>query len=189
MTHDYQQKLLDLLPPVAYDVAAEAVQREMAFDAAALTTADRQSQRVTDALHPATAGTLLLDYERVYGLDYRGKTVQQRTADVLAKINATGGLSRRYFIELAAAHGVEIAIEEPQPFRAGVSRAGDKLWNSDAIYIWLVNVLAGDMKSHYFRAGDSAAGEPLVLFYEGSLETLFNRLKPAHTNVFFKQHN
>ncbi len=187
MTRDYQQKLLNLLPPVAYDVAAEAVKREMAFDAAALTTVDRQSQRVTDALHPATAGALLLDYERVYGLDYRGKTVQQRTADVLAKINATGGLSRRYFIELAAAHGVEISIEEPRVFRAGSNGVGDSLWDEDSKYLWIVNVLSGDINARYFQAGAGAAGDTLSYFNEGSVLTLFERLKPAHSRCIFRQ--
>ncbi|WP_236851555.1 putative phage tail protein [Candidatus Sodalis pierantonius] len=54
-------------------------------------------------------------------------TLQQRRQQVLARINATGGLSRKYFITLAKSLGYRITIDEPEPFRAGSSLAGEKL--------------------------------------------------------------
>ncbi|MBS9777205.1 MAG: DUF2313 domain-containing protein [Gammaproteobacteria bacterium] len=181
----YKDKLTALLPPVAYDVNAPSLGLEMAFDASALDAVYDNAARVVDVLNPSKSGALLTDYERVYGIDVVDKTFGERVQAVIAKINSTGGLSIPYFIDLAGAAGLTITIDEPQPFRAGINRAGEPLWPADAIYLWRVNILSGDISSIRFRAGISSAGEKLLQFTNNQIFSLFEELKPAHTNVVF----
>ncbi|MDK4581531.1 phage tail protein, partial [Kingella kingae] len=71
----------------------------------------------------------------VLGLDGAGKSYANRLSDVLIKINAIGGLSIPYFIDLARAAGYTITIGEPQPFRAGINRTGDRLAREDIMWV------------------------------------------------------
>lgn len=183
MSH-YKDTLLNLLPPVAYDAANDAVKQEIHIDALALDAAYDSAKRLTDVLNPATSGSAISDWERVYQLT-RAATYSERVAAVMAKINAVGGLSIPYFIDLAASVGVTITIGEPQPFRAGVSRAGEALNTEDAIYLWQVNVLNAAPNITQFRAGQSTSGERLLSFGQFDLVELFNDLKPAHTVCHF----
>lgn len=183
MSH-FKHTLLDLLPPVAYDIASDAVKQEIHIDALALDAVYDNAKRLTNVLNPATSGDALSDWERVYQ-PASASTYGERVAAVLAKINAVGGLSIPYFIDLAAAVDVAITIDEPQPFRAGVNRAGDALNTEEAMYLWLVNVLNTAPNISQFRAGQSTAGEGLLSFGQFDLVELFNDLKPAHTGCHF----
>ena len=104
---------------------------------------------------------------------------------MLAKLNETGGLSIPYFIRLAAASGYTITISEPQPFRAGVNRAGDRLASEDIMWVWWVDVAAQSQTVWRFRAGSGTAGSRLSQYSDAVIESLFNRLKPAHTAIRF----
>ncbi|MFO6425576.1 putative phage tail protein [Escherichia coli] len=83
----------------------------------------------------------MFDWERVYGVIPRdGATQQERRENILIKMAATGGLSIPYFKQLAASLGYTITITELHPFRAGINRCGDRLYITDARWIWQVNV-------------------------------------------------
>ena len=112
-------------------------------------------------------------------------TYQQRQQRVLAKLAEVGGLSIPYFIQLASNLGYIITIDEPQPFRAGVNRAGDRLWVEDIIWVWRVNIQNSGTQSYRFRSGSSAAGERLTTFGDPIIEEVFRDLKPAHTFCYF----
>lgn len=107
------------------------------------------------------------------------------TAEVTAagQINGNGGIP--YFIRLAAAAGYTITISEPQPFRAGVNRAGDRLAREDIMWVWWVDVAAQSQTVWRFRAGSGTAGSRLSQYSDAVIESLFNRLKPAHTAIRF----
>ncbi|MEM8053293.1 DUF2313 domain-containing protein, partial [Morganella morganii] len=90
-----------------------------------------------------------------------------------------------YFIHLAERMGYRITIEEPQPFQAGVNRAGDRLMHKDALWLWVVNVYGSKVQPYRFRAGVSAAGDRLTVYADSVLESLFQDLKPAHTYCYF----
>jgi hypothetical protein len=98
---------------------------------------------------------------------------QQRQQRVLAKLAEVGGLSIPYFIQLASNLGYIITIDEPQPFRAGVNRAGDRLWVEDIIWVWRVNIQNSGTQSYRFRSGSSAAGERLTTFGDPVIEEVF----------------
>ncbi|HGG9783705.1 TPA: YmfQ family protein [Neisseria meningitidis] len=111
--------------------------------------------------------------------------IQRVQLSGLAKLNETGGLSIPYFVRLAEAAGYQIQIDEPQPFRAGVNRAGDRLAPQEIMWVWHVNVRGGNNRITRFRAGISAAGDRLTDYSDAVIESLFNRLKPAHTAIRF----
>ncbi|GHD63894.1 YmfQ family protein [Jeongeupia chitinilytica] len=176
-----------LLPPVSYAPTGSRIAAEQAAEGARLDAVQDSATRVAGGVTVFDARTLLTDWERVCGITApAGAGYQQRQQAVLAKLAETGGLSIPYFIRLAAGLGYTITITEPQPFRAGTSRAGETLFHGDAIWCWRVNVSGGSNGLPYrFRAGQSGAGERLLAFGDPVLETIFNDLKPAWTYVDF----
>lgn len=175
-----------LLPPVSYSprqkVLAASLQAEANVFDAISTTATLAEGGVT----PFYARSLIADWERILDLyPPEGATYQQRQQRVLAKLAEVGGLSIPYFIQLASSLGYTITIDEPQPFRAGVNRAGDRLWVEEIIWVWRVNVQNSGTQVYRFRAGSSAAGERLTSFGDPVIEDVFRDLKPAHTFCYF----
>ena len=183
MTQTHEETLLNLLPPVSYARNAPRHRMQAKADAAALDDVLRVSQRVLDVVWPDRSGEMIADWERVLGLDNAGKPYAQRVAAVLLKINATGGLSIPYFVQLAKSAGYTITIDEPQPFRVGINRAGDRLAGEDIMWVWTVNVQSSSQTVYRFRAGSGAAGERLSTYADAVIESVFNDLKPAHTAV------
>ncbi|MGL9772898.1 MAG: YmfQ family protein [Sodalis sp. (in: enterobacteria)] len=135
---------------------------------------------------PFLAVGLLVDWERMLGISSDSSTtLQQCRQQVLAKINATGGLSRQYFISLAKSLGYRVTIDEPEPFRDGIGRAGERIWVPEIIWLWIVNIDNAQVPVYRFRPGSSVAGEKLLTFGQNLIEGLFKDLKPAHTQVVF----
>ena len=109
----YQEVLLGLLPPVSYARSGERVRRQAQIDARVLDGVARSAEAVAAACLPDTSGALLADWERVLGLEAAnvGKPYAARLSAVLLKINAVGGLSIPYFIQLAQSAGYTITID------------------------------------------------------------------------------
>lgn len=149
---------------------------------------DNVQSRAEDLLKeffPDEAYELLQDWERVCGLTPGADdTLQLRRDMVIVKLRELGGLSRVYFIQLAASRGYTITIEELGPFMAGIGRAGDALYVEAVIWIWRVKVAGQSL--YYFRAGQAAANESLLWWpAQTALENILNELKPAHTFIIF----
>jgi uncharacterized protein YmfQ (DUF2313 family) len=87
----------------------------------------------------------------------------------MGAIIAKGGLSRVYFIAIAAALGYTITITEGSGylFRIGITMLPSALFDASIQWVWYVNT------SHGTTAQDT------------NLESIFYRLKPAHTKVEF----
>ena len=183
----YQEVLLGLLPPVSYARGAQRIRQKAQIDAWVLDEVARRADEAAGACLPETSGAMLTDWERVLGLETTnaGKPYTARLAAVLLKINAVGGLSIPYFIQLAQSAGYTITIDEPQPFRVGINRAGDRLAPEEIMWVWVVNVAANTQTVWRFRAGASCAGERLSVYGDSVIETVFEDLKPAHTAVRF----
>ncbi|EIR0331106.1 DUF2313 domain-containing protein, partial [Salmonella enterica subsp. enterica serovar Give] len=78
------------------------------------------------------------------------------------------------------------AITEPEPFRCGRNRCGERLWIREIIWVWIVTINSGNkVPVYHFRCGRSATGERLLSFGYNALEHIFSELKPAHTQVVF----
>lgn len=159
---------------------------DIALEGQELDAEETRQNGILLEMFPDTSTQMLSWWERVYGLaPVANATIQQRQSAVVQAVAAKGGLSRAYFIALAQALGFTITITEIQPFMAGISRAGDILYDENAMFIWLVVVTA--IQQYYFRSGQSSAGEPLGAPNENTIITsLFNKLKPAHTYVMFQ---
>jgi len=160
--------LRTLLPPMAYDPAGRVVGAVIDAEAAALQEAVERASTVADAMHPATAGDAIADWERVLGLRaLPAASPAERVQAVLAKLGELGGLSIPYFVRLAAAAGYAITITEPKPWRVGHSHVDEPLYLEDVLFVWQVHI---DSRPPEGSAATDAA-----------LEATFNSLKPAHT--------
>lgn len=173
-----------LLPPVSYQARESAQAAEARAVGRVLDDVQQRADNVLNAAFPRSAAYWLPRWERILGLHGAG-AYPQRLSAVLAKINATGGLSIPYFTQLASAAGYRIGIEEPQPFRAGINRAGDRLETEDVIWTWRVRVRGNSQRVWLFRAGAATAGTRLSEYGDAVIETVFEDLKPAHTWVGF----
>lgn len=182
----YQSLLGALLPPVSYSPDQSMLSAELYAEGNAIEAATTAADRVKNAVTPLYAEAMLPDWERVLLITPSSSdTYQSRLNAVLSKLNETGGLSISYFVNLASNIGYQIAIDEPQQFRAGISRAGDRINADEIIWVWSVYVAGGHVKTYGFRAGESAAGERLTSYSDPIIEAVLNDLKPAHTLVYF----
>ncbi|SOZ12093.1 YmfQ family protein [Cupriavidus taiwanensis] len=182
----HRDLLARLLPPTSYTPAAVRINAELIAEGAALDGAQTAAAGVLGGVTPFFAKELLADWERVCDLSpSAGAPYQVRLQAVLAKLAETGGLSIAYFVGLAKGLGYTINIDEPQPFRAGSSRAGQRLAAFDVIWVWRVNVAGSATRAYRFRAGMSRAGERLTYAADPVIESMFNALKPAHTQAVY----
>jgi uncharacterized protein YmfQ (DUF2313 family) len=161
--------LRSLLPPVAYDPSGPRLSAWIDAEAAALQAARDGGDTLLARMHPATADTDVSSWERLYALTPApSDSLAKRIQVVLAKMGELGGISRAYFVRLAASQGYGITISEPRAFRCGISRCGERLYGEDVVFVWDVTINTRPV------GGDDAA-----------LKALFNDLKPAHTQCDF----
>lgn len=160
-------------------------QDDMVLEGKQLDTAQASAERLLRECFPDMTCDLLASWERVYGLvPFAEDPMQLRIEKLIQKIRAHGGLSRAYFISLAATMSYTIAIEEYLPFMCGWGRCGDPLYVPEVRWIWRVSVSGYPL--YYFRAGQSGAGERLLWWpAQTALENIFNELKPAHTHIIY----
>lgn len=130
---------------------------------------------------------MLAEWEAEFGLPDPcmplGATIGQRRAALHARMTAQGGQSRAYFIDVAAALGFTIGIEEFWPFRVGAGRCGSPIYGESWAFAWRVRAPAHTVTE--FRLGRSGCGEPLRTWGNAQLECVLARLKPAHTALIF----
>lgn len=135
---------------------------------------------------PRQTTEMLLDWERNWLLpdpcDVTPPTDEDaRRAELVFKMTLLGRQDRQFFIDHALKEGQIILIEEHAPYMCGVSRVGDTRTMDDP----------GDpYPDPYFRW---QLGPPEMRFYwtvdlaevHTGIECVFNRYKPAHTDVVF----
>lgn len=176
-----------LLPPEAYNGTAPVLSKLLTADANALEAAQLSGELLYDRIWPES-GAALDEWERVLGLpDHcvadESLTVGQRINAVMAKLQGLGGQSRAFFIQLAASLGYSITITEYRPARAGIAVAGDAINGDGWTSAWMVNAEAVNV--FVARAGSAAAGEPLSVWGNKSLECRLATMAPAHATLIF----
>jgi len=174
--------ILKLLFPVELQGGFDA---DSAMEGKQLDAAQTSAETLLKEMFPEASLNLLSSWERVCGLSPApNEPIQSRRDHVVQKLREHGGLSRAYYIALAAAMGYTITIEELLPFMCGWDRCGDPLYVSEVRWIWRVNVSGYPI--YHFRAGQSAAGERLLWWpTQAALENILTDLKPAHTHIIF----
>ncbi|MFS2103556.1 YmfQ family protein [Ralstonia sp. Ralssp135] len=137
---------------------------------------------------PGTTYELLPEWESTLGLPDpcagESPTVQQRRAQVVARLANSGGQSAAYYIGFAAKLGYGITITNFAPFRCGQSTAGQQLGTADWFFTWSVNAPLNTVVR--FAAGQSAAGEPLASWNNTVLQCELSAIAPAHTVLQFR---
>jgi len=145
---------------------------------------DAVSTDIDDFLNevvPTTATKNISDWERVYKIvPTANATLASRRVEVVRKKVTGGGLSRQYFIALAAVLGQTISIDEYVPVVCGVAVCGDTLGVPRIRWMWTVRGLG--QGSVFSRCGTLHCGEALS-YPATSIEALFNKLKPSHTQI------
>jgi uncharacterized protein YmfQ (DUF2313 family) len=143
----------------------------------------RANDLIVDAF-PCSTSSLLPEWEASLGLPdpCTGPlaTIQERVAAVCAKFTSRGGQSVDYFIAVCEALGYPGVTIDEFPPTSGT--------DPGLVYQWRVNIYA-PTGTVWFRAGTSAAGEPLASWGSTVLECTLEALKPAHTTIVFAYHD
>ena len=150
---------------------------------------ERADQLIRE-VDPRTTLELLEDWERLLGLPDEcdpstTQTIQERRTRVIQVLTTRGGQNEAFYKTLASNFGFDVDVisaEDQPPFVAG-SRAGDRLTNGNWRYAFVIKAPAEFLVK--FRAGQGAAGDPLVKVGNETLECLMEKYKPAHTIVLF----
>lgn len=173
---------------------------------------DLRLQDLLAELNPATSTELLPDWEIFVGAcdtccTSLG-TLAERRIRVLTKLNEQGGLSRAYFLQLAADLGyLDTTITEFRPTNCEM-HCEAPIRNERWRFAWQVNVSQGGTQprptncemhceapirderwlyawNHASFRADSRCDSRIDSYALGALECQFMRLKPAHTYVIF----
>lgn len=187
---DYTRALLAILP-VGRAWPKEPGTRQYAVASGLAPSFERLDARAQTLLvdaFPATTLELLPEWEASLGLpdpcEGEGQGVEQRRAQVVARLVNAGGQSVTYFLAALARLGYsDASIEQYAPFRADRDGADHALYGVEWAYAWRINL--PELRAFYFKADVSAAGEALVTVSNDVALCTIRALKPAHTTVFF----
>ncbi|WP_432721301.1 DUF2313 domain-containing protein [Jeongeupia wiesaeckerbachi] len=186
---DYREQLSALLPQgLAWPRDPDTIlQRTLGSFGAGLAKLDTYGDALLDEAWPRSSYGLLADWERVAGLpdecSVLGQTLESRRNAVAAKLAARGGQSPAYFIGIAAQYGhVDATITEFRARRYGRARNGQRFGGWGWQYVWQLNLPAQTVEQR--NSGDPF-GEYYQVWGDSQLECVINKLKPAHTRVFF----
>ena len=133
---------------------------------------------------------LLSDHENDLGLpnecSQEDETITERRNTAHAKFISLGEQNPQYYIDIAAAMGWTITINEFSPFICGSSASGDMCGDSNVIFYWEVLIDLESRNTIFFESGQSQSGD-LIQYVAGldSLMCILNQYKPAHTQVIF----
>jgi uncharacterized protein YmfQ (DUF2313 family) len=204
---DYADALTALLPlgqawPRAYDSALMKTVRGLAG------VWGYVDQRAADLLEiesdPRATTEMILDWERNWGLpdpclSHPPTDLNARRAALVAKMTMLGAQSREFFVGVGKLLGYEIVITEYSPYMTGVSRVGDtratdpedvehyrwQLGPPEMRYYWSIHVNA--LKLVYFHVNSSQTGIDRLLAIDvaADLNCIFDRWKPAHTDIVY----
>lgn len=148
---------------------------------------NRADDMVREAIDPRQALELLPDWERICGLpdpcSGTPDTIAQRRAQVHARLTATGGQTAAYFTGLAAALGFDITITERRARYCGRRACGTPFGDQDMQHVWEVHMPPETVFRR--RCGQGFHGEPFASWGAQVLICMLERLKPAHTTIWY----
>ncbi|QZN97363.1 YmfQ family protein [Symbiopectobacterium purcellii] len=187
---DYSGALQNLLPqgrawPRESTTVQAAVIRALARSFA---RSDDDAQRLLVGAFPSAATILLTEWENTLGLpddcaigEIGG--ISDRQLAVVSKLISTGGLSRQYYIQVAAALGYTITISQFRPAMSGMTVCGDALNGDEWPFTWRINSPLTTMK--YAVAGGAYCTDPLASWGNKQLECAITKIAPSHLRLIF----
>jgi uncharacterized protein YmfQ (DUF2313 family) len=152
---------------------------------------------------PRLTVELLPDWERNWGLPdpcliNPPRDLTSRHKMLVGKMTLLGAQSRAFFIAVALALGYQVTITEYSPYMCGVSRCGNrsKIYNPDdptrmfwqlgkpeIRYYWTVHVAQVRLVKFHVASSQVGINRLLEIYGPGDLECIFERWKPAHTEI------
>jgi uncharacterized protein YmfQ (DUF2313 family) len=144
----------------------------------------RANNLLIDAF-PGSTYELLPEWEATLGLPDpcagTAPTTQQRVAQVVARVTASGGQSIAYYTAVAAALGYQITITQFVPSRFG--KAFGTLFGGTAwAFAWQVNAPTFTINTLQFGG---SFGTPFASWGNNVLQCELQRIAPAHTTLLF----
>lgn len=180
-SEEYARAMGLLLPPgKAWCHPEESVRgRVLAGLAKSFEASDTAALSLLRNAFPATAGSLLTDWEQALGLPDNCSigemtTIALRRAAVVTKLTSSGSLSITSLINVLARSGYTITVTEYRRARCGLSACGESLNGDDWPLVLQVNV----PETTVFRAkcGQARCGDPLRTWGNKTLECILKRL-------------
>ena len=151
---------------------------------------------------PRSTLILLPDWERAWGLPddclAEPLTIGDRQQALVQRMTMLGSQSRQFYRDLAVDVGQQVEIIEHSPFTCALSQVGDttgetdsgwprwELGNPTMRFYW--TIAPAGVRLTWFRCGGvSEVGKDpfLTIGIYTDTECLWNRLKPAHTDLAF----
>lgn len=180
---NHAELLKRLLPPEAYDANAPLLTVELTAEGNALDAAQRAADKLLDEAFPLTAYSLLSDWERNAGVSGAGLSVDQRRAQIDAKMNEKGMQSRGYFLAIAARFGFPNATITEYRRATCNDNCNVAIWGPDALFVWTITLPA---TGGVFRATcNSNCNAALQSWGHSLVEGAISEDRPAHTTVLF----
>lgn len=180
---EHAKALGQLLPPVSYRSKGEWLYRSLLVDGLALDRLHAKGLRLLEGLSPLT-GVMIGDWERVTGLTKnKHKSLEERIAAVVAKLNDKASLSIPYIVDKAKQIGYDIKIIEPEPFRAGISRAGEILWDEGVKWMFFVDI---GVPEHLYSGEYRLDLYGVDIVSDPVLEALIDSVQPAYTKFWIR---
>ncbi|HEM7839791.1 TPA: DUF2313 domain-containing protein [Burkholderia multivorans] len=144
----------------------------------------RANYLLVDAF-PASTYELLPEWESTLGLPDpcagEAPTTEQRVAQVVGRLVATGGQSIAYYTAVAKAIGYAITIEQFVPSQFGEA-FGMPFGGDDWAFAWQVNAPTFTINSMTFGG---SFGTPFATWGNNVLQCELQRIAPAHTILNF----
>lgn len=174
------------LPPVSYDTQAPYLEAELISEGNALDAVFTLAQTILQSIVPNN-GPLLEDWERVYGTPSPcaqsiGLTRSQRVDAVVAKINEGGTFTKSKAVEIAAAVGYTITVQEHRAREYGKARCGEFYKGVDWNFVWDVITTNNTI---FTRKTGSGYGERYKSWGNAILECVMRPKAQADTLVRF----
>jgi uncharacterized protein YmfQ (DUF2313 family) len=186
------QLILKLLPPgVAWNRTPSSNLYKLATALAEeICRVEARAMELLVESDPRTTVELLEDWERILGLPGEcvdlASTIQERQANVVAKLISRTAQTKAYYVSLAATLGYTITVDdiiEYDAFHVGDS-VGEEIFGEEWAHVFAL--LLPENTQRYFRVNENAVGDRLVEFGDDLLECVITDNKPAHTVVLFQ---
>lgn len=141
-----------------------------------------------DEIFATKTNELISEWEDAYGIiPEPGASLSERQINLVNQVKQFGSLHKSFYITVSEQRSVYVKIEEPLQFIIGVDLVGDRLGGP---HTWEVKMNESDQHRFPFIIGTNLVGDKLVTFdAQNSLESVFERLKPASSRLLFDTFN
>lgn len=174
-----------LLPPVSLDPNGKNIGIQLEAEGAMFDRVSAYADLILDEADPRSTSALMPDWERVYGLPDTcaggDQTSAERRTMLVMRASLQGGLSKPWFIALAARLGYPITIDELHPHHTEDDTeyaATDEQYE----FIWRVNAPLTNMIEKRTEDDTEMA---TALWGNKRLECVFNCYKRPETFIIF----